>query len=85
MVRGNGNGFSNHLFKCGNHGLIEGYTPLEEDSFPDGPVSHHPVQVVVTDRIGKPGNQVFFECALLLMIHQIGLHENGAAFSQRDR
>ena len=74
-----------HLLKGGDDAPVGGGGPLVEDVVADGPVFRHLVEVVLDDGVRQAGHQVFFGRAPLLVVHQVGLHEHGAAFAQAHR
>ena len=66
------------------HGVVVGGAALEEDAVADLALAHEPVQVVVGDRVGEAGHEVFAGRAARLVAHHVALHEDRAAFAQAD-
>jgi hypothetical protein len=65
--------------------LVEGDAPLEEDAVTNLAPAHDAVQVVLDDRHAQARHQVVPLRPGLLVVHQVGLHEDGAPLAQPHR
>ncbi len=77
--------FTEDLGEGGGHSVVVGGAALEEDAVADLALAHQAVQVVVGDRVGESGDEVFALRATRLVAHHVAFHEHGAALAQADR
>ena len=71
MVLGHGNFLSGYGVEGSHDSFIKGRAPLEEYAPADPPGTHHPVEVVMHDRIAQPRHQVPDRHVLLLVADHI--------------
>ncbi len=83
VVWRHGNRPSGESLEGRHYRRIGGHPALKEDTRAQGPPGHDPVEVVLRHSVGQPAHQVGLASPLLLVVHQVRLHEHGAALAQR--
>ena len=69
----------------GVYGRVPGHPALEDDAATDGRRPDDFLEVVLRDGVGQPRAQVVAMCAVLQVMHEIRIHEDGAAAAERGR
>ena len=76
---------SGYFFEGCHYGLVVGHTALEEDVLSNPFLAHHLLYVVVDDGVGEAGGEVLDRGTALLVVDEVGLHEDGAALAEARR
>ncbi len=85
MVRRYDHRAADRRLERGDDGIVPRHPALEEDALAHLAVADDAVHVVLDDGVGQPRGQVGHLRALLLVMHQVRLHKDGAALAQRGR
>ena len=85
VVRRNDDLLTQHLVEGRHHSPVRRDAALKEDPLPHPSLTHDAVQVVADDGIGEAAHQLVEACAHLLVVDDVGLHEDGAPLPKPDR
>ena len=81
----NMNLFAGNFFEGCYHGLVVGYSTLEEDVLTHSFFPYYLLDIIMNDGVGQASHQVIFFNSFLLKGIQVRLHKHGTAVSQSGR